>query len=199
MSQPRLLLVDHYDSFAHNLARYCRLAGADLTVQRFDQLDLSAGYDGIILSPGPCAPDQAAPSLKLVQDMATGRTERVPLLGVCLGHQIIAQAFGGIITRYDMPLHGRASVIEHDQSCPLFDGVPAQFEAGRYHSLCVDLAGADDLRACAFATDHSDLVMAFEHRNLPVYGVQFHPESLLTPSGMIIVQNFLKQCYSHFI
>lgn len=183
-----ILLIDNYDSFVHNLARYVRRLGSDTQVVRNDAVDAAAIRRmkpcAIILSPGPCAPQQAGCTLDVVRELAG----EVPILGICLGHQAIAAAFGGRITRSPVPVHGRTANIEHDGS-RLFAGLPSPLTVCRYHSLCAE---ATTLPKCLRATAHSPdgVVMAIEHESLPVFGVQFHPESVLTEGGYRLLANF---------
>ncbi len=186
-----ILLIDNYDSFVHNLARYFRMLGRRTKVVRNDQADIDriAGTPpcAIVISPGPCTPDQAGMSLALVERLA----HRFPILGVCLGHQVIAQAFGGRIVRAREPMHGRASQIYHDQS-KMFRGIGIPFSAARYHSLIVQRDSMPlEIAVTAWADDGT--VMAIQHRELPVVGLQFHPESILTGHGLHLLQNFLDQ------
>jgi para-aminobenzoate synthetase component 2 len=185
-----ILLIDNYDSFVHNLARYFEQLGQRAVVVRNDEIDATAaramGPAAIVLSPGPCTPREAGASLDLVRSLYT----QLPILGVCLGHQVIAEALGGKIVRARAPTHGRASAIEHADS-GLFAGLPSPLRVGRYHSLVVDPASlASELRPTAWAEDGA--LMAFEHARWPVYGVQFHPESILTERGYDLLANFLK-------
>jgi anthranilate synthase/aminodeoxychorismate synthase-like glutamine amidotransferase len=185
-----LLLIDNYDSFVHNLARYFERLGQPTLVVRNDSIDVAEAWAlrpaALVLSPGPCTPREAGASLELVRDLHT----QVPMLGVCLGHQVIAEALGGRIVRAPVPVHGQASEIRHDGS-PLFRGLPATIRVGRYHSLVAEPGSlGEPLRPTAWTTD--GLVMAFEHKQLPVYGVQFHPESILTEYGYEMLANFLR-------
>lgn len=186
-----LLLIDNYDSFVHNLARYFERLGQETRVIRNDALDV-AGIrrlrpDAIVLSPGPCTPNDAGVSLELVRSMHA----EVPMLGVCLGHQAIAQAFGGAVVRTATPVHGQASLIRHDNA-GLFRGLPSPIKVGRYHSLVVDPSTlADSLRVTAWTND--GVVMAFQCDRFPLFGVQFHPESILTEYGFDLLLNFLTQ------
>lgn len=185
-----LLVIDNYDSFVHNLARYFQQLGQQTLVVRNDAIDVpqvrTLAPAAIVLSPGPCAPEQAGASLDIVRQCH----QQFPILGVCLGHQTIAQALGGIITRANKPMHGRASHVIH-QGHPLFANVPTPFSAGRYHSLVVDPGALPaDLEIIARTSD--DVVMALAHRTLPVVGVQFHPESVLTACGYQLLSNFLR-------
>jgi anthranilate synthase/aminodeoxychorismate synthase-like glutamine amidotransferase len=184
-----LLLIDNYDSFAHNLARYFVRLGQRAHVVRNDAIDV-AGVRAmrpaaIVISPGPCTPQEAGASLDIVRALH----EDVPMLGVCLGHQVIAEALGAKIVRASVPLHGQASHIQHDGSS-VFEGVPSPFAVGRYHSLVIEPQSLPrELRATAWTDDR--VLMAFQHTRLPVYGVQFHPESILTQHGYDLLANFL--------
>ncbi len=184
---PRLLLVDNYDSFAYNLAQAFRVLGATVEVVRNDALSaeeaLRRGADRIVLSPGPRTPDEAGISLDLC------RLARVPLLGVCLGHQSLVQAMGGRIGRAPRILHGKTSPVTHDGS-GLFRGLPDPMVAARYHSLVAERVPGC-LEVTARAADGGE-VMAVRHRERPLYGVQFHPESYLTPQGCLLLANFLE-------
>jgi anthranilate synthase/aminodeoxychorismate synthase-like glutamine amidotransferase len=185
-----LLLIDNYDSFVHNLARYFERLGHATHVVRNDAIDVATARAtkpaAIILSPGPCTPHEAGVSLELVREMHA----QVPMLGVCLGHQVIAEALGGRIVRAPVPVHGQASEVRHDGS-PLFNGLPRTLRAGRYHSLVAEPGSlGEPLRPTAWTADGA--VMAFEHRQFPVYGVQFHPESILTEYGYELLANFLR-------
>jgi len=184
-----LLLIDNYDSFAYNLVHYLGELGAECAVHRNDALTvadaLAMAPDGIVLSPGPCDPDQAGICLDLVRAAAGV----VPILGVCLGHQAIGQAFGGRIVRAPVPMHGKPSAIEHDDSGVL-RGLPSPFTAIRYHSLTIDPASVPDvLHITARSAD--GVIMAVRHRELPVHGVQFHPESIESEHGHRILANFI--------
>ncbi len=186
---PMILLIDNYDSFAHNLARYFNRLRHATTVVRNDELDLAQltadPPRAIVLSPGPCTPQEAGSSLEIVRQFH----QTVPMLGVCLGHQTISAALGGRIIRAPVPRHGQKSLILHDSS-RLFEGIPPRFAVGRYHSLIVDEATLPAvLRITARCED--GLPMAMAHRSLPVFGVQFHPESILTEHGFRLLANFL--------
>lgn len=185
-----LLLIDNYDSFVHNLARYFERLGQPTLVVRNDSIDVGKARAlrpaAIVLSPGPCTPREAGASLELVRELHP----EVPMLGVCLGHQVIAEALGGRIVRAPVPVHGQASEIRHDGS-RLFQELPPTIRVGRYHSLVAEPASlGEPLRPTAWTAD--GVVMAFEHRQLPVYGVQFHPESILTEYGYEMLANFLR-------
>ena len=183
---PRLLILDCLDTFVETLARYARLAGAETAVVRCDAVTVreAAGFDGVILSPGPGRPEDAGVALDLVAALP-----ETPIFGVCLGHQVIAQAYGGAVVR-TAPRHGRDCAVRHDGSA-LYAGIPSPFRAGRYHSL---IAGAGpDLVETAWTDDGAggELVMGLAHRENPHHGVQFHPESLLTEGGERMVANFV--------
>jgi anthranilate synthase/aminodeoxychorismate synthase-like glutamine amidotransferase len=185
-----ILLIDNYDSFVHNLARYLQRLGQETVVVRNDAVDARAVQamrpDAVVLSPGPCTPREAGASLEIVRQLHTV----VPMLGVCLGHQVIAEALGGRILRAPMPVHGQASTIRHENR-GIFNGLPSPLQVGRYHSLVVEPASLPgELNATAWTGD--GILMAFEHRDWPVYGVQFHPESILTQRGYELLANFLR-------
>jgi anthranilate synthase/aminodeoxychorismate synthase-like glutamine amidotransferase len=190
MTEPRVLLIDNYDSFTYNLYQYLCELGADVTVFRNDAITIDEvrrlAPDLIVISPGPGVPRDAGISIDLVRALAP----RVPILGVCLGHQAIAEAFGGVITRAPELMHGKASDIHHD-GCGVFEGLPSPFSAIRYHSLCAaPEAVPDSLEVTARSA--SGVIMAVRHRQYPVFGVQFHPESILTEHGKHLLANFLK-------
>lgn len=183
-----ILVIDNYDSFVHNLARYVRAAGATTEVVRNDAASVSALLalqpSAVILSPGPHSPKQAGVSL----DLLAALPATTPLLGVCLGHQCLVEAFGGRTVRAARALHGEASSIRHD-GAGLFSGLASPFSAGRYHSLISVLPKSCDLVANAWSEEGE--IMAVRHRARDWYGVQFHPESLLTPAGKEIIAAFL--------
>lgn len=184
-----ILLIDNYDSFVYNLARYVGKLGRQRQVVRNDAITLddiaAMAPEAIILSPGPCTPREAGICNTLIRTFAG----RFPLLGICLGHQCIGESFGGRIVRAPLPCHGRTSFIEHN-SDELFMGLPNPLEGARYHSLIVELAANSPLEITA-RTEDDDIIMGVKHRELPVYGLQFHPESVLTPYGVDIIRNFL--------
>jgi anthranilate synthase component 2 len=186
-----IILIDNYDSFTFNLYHYLGELGAETVVHRNDQISvgqvLSAGPEAIVLSPGPCTPNDAGICLDLVK--AAGDA-KVPLLGVCLGHQAIGQAFGGHVKRAPQLMHGKLSVIANTGE-GVFEGTPKTFQATRYHSLIVDRLTLPDCLHITAETDDG-LIMAMEHRTLPVHGVQFHPESIASEQGHKILQNFLR-------
>ena len=189
-----ILVVDNVDSFVFNLARYVEELGREACVIRNDAIDparvAALKPEAIILSPGPCGPDEAGQSVPILRALAG----QIPILGVCLGHQCIGAAFGGTVGRAAEPMHGRASAIRHDGT-GVFDGLPSPFRAGRYHSLIVEPDPHGPLRV----TGRSDRgeVMALAHRDLPVHGVQFHPESILTEHGHALLANFLRIAREH--
>ncbi|HTN73799.1 MAG TPA: aminodeoxychorismate/anthranilate synthase component II [Pirellulaceae bacterium] len=185
-----ILLIDNYDSFVHNLARHLRRLGQETRVVRNDAIDVSAirklDPAAIVISPGPGTPSEAGCSLDVVRELQRD----LPILGVCLGHQTIGQALGGRIVRASEPLHGRASQIEHNQR-GLFAAVPTPFTACRYHSLVIEEASLPaELEITARALDGT--IMAIAHRELPLLGVQFHPEAVLTQHGYLLLANFLR-------
>ncbi|HEX7940892.1 MAG TPA: aminodeoxychorismate/anthranilate synthase component II [Gemmatimonadaceae bacterium] len=186
-----LLVIDNYDSFTYNLVQYLGELGADLTVRRNDAVTVEEVGElapaGIVLSPGPCAPAQAGVTVDVIR--AWGAT--TPILGVCLGHQAIGEAYGGRVVRASRAVHGKTSRIAHDGS-DLFAGVPSPMEVGRYHSLTVERASLpDSLRVTATAEHDPTEIHALRHAEHPVWGVQFHPESVLTPDGKRLLRNFL--------
>lgn len=184
-----LLLIDNYDSFSYNLAQYFGELGCELVIKRNDEISLdeiaTLAPKHICISPGPCTPREAGISKEVVLRFGT----TVSILGVCLGHQCIAEAYGGKIVRAPSLMHGKSSTIRHNGS-ELFTDLPTPFEAGRYHSLVVE---RDSFPACLaiIAESDDDEIMALRHREFPVYGVQFHPESVLTPTGKKILASFL--------
>jgi anthranilate synthase component 2 len=184
-----ILVVDNYDSFTWNLVHYLREIGAEVRVERNDALSaaeaLALGPQGVLISPGPGRPDEAGISLELVAACADAR---MPLLGVCLGHQAIGQHFGGRIVRAPQVMHGKVSAIAHDAS-GVFAGLPSPFDATRYHSLCVDPV-PECLIVNARAEDGT--VQGLRHPELPVHGVQFHPESIASAHGHALLVNFLE-------
>src|SRR4051812_30493177 len=184
-----ILLIDNYDSFTYNLAHLFGELGAEVVVRRHDAVDADEAErlapSHLVLSPGPGKPRDAGQSLAIVERLAP----RVPTLGVCLGHQVIVEAFGGEIGQAKRLVHGKPSEINHDGR-GLFDGLPAGFEAGRYHSLAATRV-PDCLEISATCAEGE--VMAIRHRELPVDGVQFHPESVLTPLGPDLARNFLER------
>lgn len=185
-----ILLIDNYDSFAHNLARYLRRLDQDVKVVRSDAIEISAirqlAPQAIVLSPGPCTPNEAGCSLEVVRQFHT----KLPILGICLGHQAIAAALGAQIVRAKTPMHGRTSRVRHDRSA-LFDAVPSPLTVCRYHSLVVDPSSLPS-ELHPTATGEDGTIMALQHRDHPVYGLQFHPEAILTEHGYRLLYNFLR-------
>ncbi|WP_420140386.1 anthranilate synthase component II [Sphingomonas sp.] len=183
-----ILVIDNYDSFTWNLVHYLQELGAEVEVVRNDAIGvgqaLSSGAQAFLISPGPCTPNEAGISLELVEAAAD---QKRPLLGVCLGHQAIGQHFGGTVTRARTLMHGKTSPVIHDDS-GMFAGIPSPFTATRYHSLVVEDA-PDVLIANARTEDGT--VMGFRHRDLPIHGVQFHPESIATQHGHDLLANFI--------
>jgi anthranilate synthase component II len=184
-----IVVIDNYDSFTFNLVHYLGGLGADVVVHRNDKISadavLALAPDAIVLSPGPCTPNEAGICLDLI-GKAKGE---VPLLGVCLGHQAIGQAFGGKVVRAPVPIHGKLSEIRHTNT-GVFRGINGPFKATRYHSLVVDRASMPrELIANAETEDH--LVMGLMHASLPIHGVQFHPESIASEHGHLMLKNFL--------
>ncbi len=185
-----LLLIDNYDSFTYNLVHHLGELGAEIEVRRNDAIDVQGAMalrpDAIVLSPGPCDPSQAGICLALAEAAAETRT---PLLGVCLGHQTIGQAFGGRVVRCDEIVHRKPGVMHHDGR-GLFAGLPSPFSATRYHSLVVERATLPDCLQVTAALG-SGTIMGLQHRDLPIHGVQFHPESIASEHGHALLRNFL--------
>jgi anthranilate synthase/aminodeoxychorismate synthase-like glutamine amidotransferase len=184
-----IVLIDNYDSFTFNLVHFLGDLGADCVVRRNDKITpaevLAMNPTAIVLSPGPCTPNEAGICL----DMVTAAAGKVPLLGVCLGHQAIGQAFGGNVIRAPEPVHGKTSPVHHANS-DIFAGLPDPFTATRYHSLIVERAALPDALEVTAWTDDG-IIMGLRHKNLPIFGVQFHPESIATSHGHEILENFL--------
>jgi para-aminobenzoate synthetase component II len=181
-----ILIVDNYDSFVFNVARYFEELGERVTVKRNDEIsnnDLKA--KAIVISPGPCAPQQAGSSLEIVSSMSG----QLPLLGICLGHQVIGEVFGGAVVKAKRPMHGDSSDITHD-GAGVFSGLPQRFSVGRYHSLIVEEVDGTPLAITARSDDGE--IMGLRHRDHPTFGVQFHPESIMTEHGYDMLRNFLK-------
>ncbi len=190
------VMIDNYDSFVYNLVAYCRELGRDVLVLRNDEVEEEHLKDlwkkgelqGIIISPGPKRPEDSGASLSVLSFFE----HKVPILGVCLGHQTIAYHYGGVIRKGKQPMHGKISAVYHDASS-LFQGIPKGFQVTRYHSLVVDREQLPAcLCVCAVAEDRE--IMAIRHKNLPIYGVQFHPEAVLTEYGHRLLKNFMHIC-----
>ncbi len=187
----RVLLIDNYDSFTFNLVQAFRILGAETIVRRSDQIQIddvaAVEPSHLVISPGPGRPEDAHQSMPLIASMAG----TLPVLGVCLGHQALGAVFGATVSRAEHLMHGKSSMIYHD-SGTIFAGLPNPFPAGRYHSLCVH---PDDLPDCfavsAYTSDGT--VMGIRHREYPAEGIQFHPESIMTPDGNRLLENFLRQ------
>ena len=182
-----ILIVDNYDSFVHNIARYFEELGERPDVVRNDAVtrdDLKA--KAIVISPGPCTPHEAGQSLDIMREYSG----KLPILGICLGHQVIGEVFGGRVKRARRPMHGDSSEINHDAP-GIFEGLPQRFSAGRYHSLIVELDGRDTPLDITARSDEGE-IMGLRHKSHPTFGVQFHPESILTEHGYDMLRNFLK-------
>jgi len=191
----RLLVIDNYDSFTYNLVQYLEILGARCDVRKNDAIDVRSAEDlapdGILISPGPCSPNEAGASLAVIEHLAP----RHPILGVCLGHQALAQVYGGHVVRAERIMHGKTSPIHHDGRT-LFAGLPSPFVATRYHSLIVDRESLPaDLDVSAWT--HEGEIMGLRHKRFPVEGVQFHPESILTDRGMDLLRNWLDAVKAH--
>ncbi len=187
-----ILMIDNYDSFTYNIVQYCLELGADLKVIRNDELTLeeivALRPEKIIISPGPATPDDAGITLEVIDYFK----DKLPILGICLGHQSIAQVYGGNVVRAKNMMHGKTSIMEQSAECDIFKKIPQQFRATRYHSLIVE---KDSLPAIvtptAFSIDDNE-IMALQIKDKPIYGVQFHPESIMSEFGYDIIGNFLK-------
>ena len=189
-----LLMIDNYDSFTYNIVQYFGELGAEVQVVRNDEITvdgiaerIAAGVDRLVVSPGPCSPAEAGVSVAAIQAFAG----KLPILGVCLGHQAIGAAFGGSIVRSEQLMHGKTSVITTTQQ-GVFSGLPAQFTVNRYHSLAIDKAAPPAVLDVTAWTDDGE-IMGVRHKELPIQGVQFHPESILTEHGHAMLKNFLEQ------
>ena len=186
-----ILLIDNYDSFSYNLFQLIGEIEPEIQVIRKDEMTVDEirklAPDGIILSPGPGRPEDAG----IIVEAARILGKEIPVLGVCLGHQAICQSFGAMITYAKQLMHGKQSQVRFDQTCPLFEGIPEMAPVARYHSLAADVETIpDELRVTAVADDGE--VMAVQHRDYPIFGVQFHPESIMTPDGRRMLENFIK-------
>jgi len=182
-----ILLIDNYDSFTYNLVHYLEDLEVNVTVVRNDKITPQEceNYDAIVLSPGPGIPEEAGNLLPIISHMK----DKKPLLGICLGHQAITEVYGGKIINLDKVYHGIATTMAHDNSI-IFKEIPKEFEAGRYHSWVAENASfPEDLEITA--TDKNNQIMALQHKSLPIYGIQFHPESIMTPDGKTMLKNFI--------
>jgi len=193
-----VFVLDNYDSFTYNLVQYIGELGAEVLVRRNDELTPAEVEElhpsQIVISPGPCTPEDAGISIELARHFASRARQggpRVPILGVCLGHQAIGAAFGGNVVRAPMLMHGKTSEVAHDGRT-IFAGIPSVMTCTRYHSLIVAEEGLPGELEVSARTEAGDTIMALRHRELPIEGVQFHPESVLTTHGKKIVENFLK-------
>ncbi len=181
-----ILIVDNYDSFVFNVARYFEELGEKVRVRRNDEIDVDdLMAKAIVISPGPCTPLEAGQSLQIVRE----HSGSIPILGICLGHQVIGEVFGGKVTRAKRPMHGDSSEITHDNA-NVFAGLPQRFSVGRYHSLIVEELEGTPLRTTARSDDGE--IMGLRHHEHPTFGVQFHPESIMTEHGYDLLRNFLK-------
>ena len=190
-SRARILLIDNYDSFTYNLVQAFLMLGAEVDVHRNDEISvedaLRQGHSHLVISPGPGTPRDAGVSMRMIEAFAG----RIPIFGVCLGHQALVEVFGGRVVRAARLMHGKVSPVQHDGK-GVFAGLPDPFVATRYHSLVVEPSTVPDvLEVTATTTD--GVIMGLRHRELPIEGVQFHPESILTPSGPSLLANFLAQ------
>jgi len=187
-----ILLIDNYDSFTYNIVQYLGELGAEVLVKRNDEITLegitSLAPQGIVISPGPCTPNEAGISVELIKRFAV----KIPILGVCLGHQAIGAAYGGDVIRAPYVMHGKTSEIHHDNK-GIYKGIVNPFTATRYHSLIIDRKTLPDILQVTAETDDG-LIMGVRHKEFKVEGVQFHPESILTPHGKQIIENWLNLC-----
>ncbi len=186
-----LLIIDNYDSFTYNLVQYIGELGAEMKIVRndevsCDEIENTIKPSRIMISPGPGTPDNAGISLEVIERFA----DSIPIIGICLGHQAIGQFFGGKVVRAPEPIHGKPTVIKHDGKT-IFQNIPDNFPAGRYHSLVVERDSLPDTLEIS-AESPEGLIMALRHKTLPIEGVQFHPESILTEHGKLLLKNFLK-------
>jgi para-aminobenzoate synthetase component II len=187
----KILVIDNYDSFVFNLVQYLQQLGAECTVVRNDAISVeeASAYDGVLISPGPGTPERAGISVEMIKFCAE---KSIPLFGVCLGHQAIGVAFGATVSRAPELLHGKTSLVFHKQQGVLSD-LPSPFTATRYHSLCVEKESVPEVLEITSATE-SGVIMSMQHKTLPIQGVQFHPESVLTEHGHLMLANWLELC-----
>jgi len=186
-----ILMIDNYDSFTYNIVQYCKELGADLKIIRNDEMSVqeieALSPEKIIISPGPASPDEAGITLETIEYFA----DKLPILGICLGHQSIAQVFGGDVVRAKNMMHGKTSTMKQSNSCEIFKNLPEEFIATRYHSLIVDKETLPaNIEPMAYSTD-DDEIMALKIKDKKIYGVQFHPESIMSEYGYEIIGNFL--------
>jgi len=189
--KPTLLMIDNYDSFTYNLVQYLGELGAAVVVKRNDGIDVAGARalspNAIVISPGPCTPKEAGVSLAILRELSA----ELPILGVCLGHQCIGEAFGGRVVRAARLMHGKTSPVLHDGKT-IFESIPSPFDAMRYHSLLVEWDTVPDCLEISARTEENE-IMGFRHKTLRVEGVQFHPESVGTPEGKHVLENFLRR------
>ena len=187
-----ILMIDNYDSFTYNIVEYCRELGANLKIVRNDEISISEieslSPEKIIISPGPATPNDAGITLEVIEHFQ----DKLPILGICLGHQSIAQVFGGDVIRAKNMMHGKTSTMKQNNSCEIFKNLPNEFIATRYHSLIVDKTNLPQIiEPKAYSTDDNE-IMALKIKDKDIYGVQFHPESIMSEYGHEIIGNFLK-------
>ena len=189
--KPKLLMIDNYDSFTYNLVQYLGELGAAVVVKRNDDIDVAGARalspDAIVISPGPCTPKEAGVSLAILRELSA----QLPILGVCLGHQCVGEAFGGRVVRAARLMHGKTSPVLHDGKT-IFESIPSPFNAMRYHSLLVEWDTVPNCLEISARTEENE-IMGFRHKTLRVEGVQFHPESVGTPEGKHLLENFLRR------
>lgn len=189
-SRPRILLIDNYDSFTYNLVQAFLMLGAEVDVHRNDAITveeaLGQGHSHLVISPGPGTPRDAGVSMRMIDAFAG----RIPIFGVCLGHQSVVEVFGGKVVRAARLMHGKVSPVQHDGK-GVFSGMAQNFQAGRYHSLIAEPSSVPQILEVTARTAEGE-IMGVRHRTLPIEGVQFHPESVLTPEGPVLMGNFLK-------
>ena len=190
------LLIDNYDSFSYNLFQLVGELDPDIRVIRNDEMTVeeieALRPSHIILSPGPGRPKDAG----VIEEVALTLGKKIPTLGICLGHQGICEAYGGVVTYAKQLMHGKTSVVRKTANCPIFNGCPDEFEVARYHSLAAEESSLPEcLEVTALTTEGE--IMAVQHKEYPIYGLQFHPESILTPNGKLMIQNFLKEAKNH--
>ena len=189
-SRARILLIDNYDSFTYNLVQAFLILGAEVDVHRNDEISvedaLRQGHSHLVISPGPGTPRDAGVSMRMIEAFAG----RIPIFGVCLGHQALVEVFGGRVVRAARLMHGKVSPVQHDGK-GVFSGMAQNFQAGRYHSLIAEPSSVPEVLEVTARTDQGE-IMGVRHRTLPIEGVQFHPESVLTPEGPVLMGNFLK-------